>query len=356
MPLRLVRRPKSPNWIIRGTVRGIRVEESSGVVLANRRTAEEIRAKREAEILSESVFGRRATATFASAAVSYLQGGGEKRFLEPIIKHFGTTPLAQIGQDAIDRGARKLYPDASDATRNRQFYTPVSAVITHAARRGWCAPVLLERPRQSPGRTRWLRPAEAERLIAACGERLRPLVIFMLYTGARCGEALWLDWRNVDLQRRQVMFENTKNGDSRGVPLNQRVVAELANLQHREGEVFRRPDGFAYERPDDDDLADTSAGSRIKKAFAGACARAGIEDFTPHGCRHTWATWHYGANHDLGKLMALGGWKTPSQVWRYAHTNVDEHMDSIDALPGEIGGILGDKQNSELKTACTPKR
>src|SRR5580700_2564030 len=56
MPLRLVRRPKSPNWIIRGTVRGIRVEESSGVVLANRRAAEEIRAKREAEILSESVF------------------------------------------------------------------------------------------------------------------------------------------------------------------------------------------------------------------------------------------------------------------------------------------------------------
>ena len=47
--LRLVRRRKSPNWIIRGTVRGIRVEETTGT--SDRRFAEEIRAKRESETL-----------------------------------------------------------------------------------------------------------------------------------------------------------------------------------------------------------------------------------------------------------------------------------------------------------------
>src|SRR5258706_15244077 len=115
MPLTLVRRDWSSNWIIRGTLRGIRVEESTGVAAPRSqktppKIAEEIKAKREAEILAESVYGRRATATFASAALSYLQGGGATRFLDPIVEHFGTTPLAQIGQDAIDRGARKLYP------------------------------------------------------------------------------------------------------------------------------------------------------------------------------------------------------------------------------------------------------
>jgi integrase len=346
MPLKLVRRPKSPHWIMRGTVRGIRVEESTGT--GNTKAAEEIRAKREAEILAESIYGRRATATFAHAAVSYLENGGTKRFIEPTIRHFGTTPLAQIGQDAIDRAARNVYPDASDATRNRQFYTPVSAVMIHAARRGWCAPLILERPRQAPGRTRWLKLEEANCLIDACGEHLRPLVIFMFYTGARTGEALWLDWRNVDLVRAHVEFVKTKNGDRRGVPLHPRVVAALANLPHREDEVFRRPDGFPYERPDNDDLGDTSAGSRIKKAFGGACTRAGIEDFTPHGCRHTWATWHYVANRDLSALMRLGGWKTHSQVWRYAHTNVDEHKNSIDALPG---GNLGERRTEGVKLA-----
>lgn len=216
MPLKLVRRPKSPYWIIRGTLRGIRIEESTGV--SEKRAAEEIRAKREAEILAESVYGRRATVTFASAAVSYLEHGGSKRFLEPTIEYFGTTPLAKIDQDAIERGALKLYPDASDATRNRQFYTPTVAVITHAARRKWCERLVLQRPRRSQERTQWLRLQEAERLIVACNQHLRPLVIFMLYTGARSGEALWLDWRNV-VERRQVIFGDTKNGESRGVPL-----------------------------------------------------------------------------------------------------------------------------------------
>jgi integrase len=315
-----------------------------------KRAAEEIRAKREAEILAESIYGRRATATFASAAVSYLENGGSKRFLEAVIKHFGTTPLAQIDQDAIDRMARKLYPSASDATRNRQAYAPASAVMRHAARRGWCAPLLLERPDPSEERVRWLTLEEANRLIEGCNKHLRPLVIFLLYTGARAGEALWLDWRHVDLARAHVSFPKTKNGEARGVPLHARVVAALANLQHQEGEVFRRPDGLPYERPEKDDLDDTSAGTRISSAFAGACKRANIADFHPHDCRHTWATWHYAVNRDLGALQRLGGWKSVRMVMRYAHVNVDEHKHTIDRLPG---GNLGEDQADENKKPTT---
>jgi integrase len=284
--LRLVRRARSPNWIIRGTVRGIRVEESTGT--PKRRVAEEIRAKRESELLTQSVYGRRAACTFAEAALSYIEGGGSKRFLEPVVRYFETTPLARIDQEAIERGARKTYPGTSNATLDRQFFTPASAVLKHAAKRGWCAPLILERPAVSPPPIRWLTLEEANRLIEACGDHLRPLVVFMIYTGARAGEALWLDWRHVDLARRHVVFPKTKNGEARGVPLHDRALVALANLPHREGEVFRRPDGLPYERPKHPD--DTSAGSRIKRAFAGACSRAGIKDFSGHGCRHTWAT------------------------------------------------------------------
>jgi integrase len=181
MPIRIVRRAKSPNWIIRGTLRGIRIEESTGT--DNKKIAEEIRAKREAEILAQSIYGRRATATFAEAALSYLENGGNNRFLEEVLRYFGTTPLAKIDQDAIDVGARKVYPGASGATRDRQFYTPASAVIRHAARRGWCSQIVLERPEKPPGLVRWLTSEQAERLIAACGKHLRPLVIFLLYSG-----------------------------------------------------------------------------------------------------------------------------------------------------------------------------
>jgi integrase len=336
MPLDLKRRPKSPYWIIRGTLRGIRVEESTGT--RDKRIAEEIRAKREAEILALSVYGRRATATFAAAALSYLENGGSKRFTAPVISYFGTTPLIKIDQDELDRGAKKLYPNGGPATRNRQFYAIASAILHHAAKRGWCALPIIERPKLPDGRIRWLTIDEADRLITACSDHLRPLVIFMLYTGARAGEALWLDWRDVDLSRAHVQFPKTKNGDARGVPLHPRAVAALANLGGRNSsEVFRRPDGMPYERPKRSD--DTSAGSRIKTAFRAACRRAGIVDFHPHDCRHTWATWHYAKNRDLGGLMKLGGWKSERMVMRYAHVNVGELQHTIDKLPG---GNLGD--------------
>ena len=113
MPLKLNRRRGSPNWYIRGTVRGITVDESTGV--ADRSAAEAIRAQREWEFIQRSIFGRKATATFLEAAVAYMEAGGERRFLAPLIKHFGNQPLANIDQAAIDRAAKRLYPHAAPA-------------------------------------------------------------------------------------------------------------------------------------------------------------------------------------------------------------------------------------------------
>src|SRR6185436_15929690 len=238
MPLRLKRRPRSPHWIMRGTVRGIRVEESTFV--ASRTAAEEIRAKREAEIITQSVHGRSATASFAEAFNGYLETGGRRgtdgsrRFMAPILEYFQTTPLAAIDLAAIERVAKKLYPNASPQTRNRQVFSPVVAVLRHAAARRLCAMPIIARPQQPEGRIKWLKPNEAESLIAGASETLRVMVIFLLYTGARVGEALWLDWREVDLTRAHVTFPKTKNGEARGVPLHPRVIAALANLKHRE--------------------------------------------------------------------------------------------------------------------------
>ena len=312
MSLKLKRKRGSPNWYVRGTVRGIVVDESTRT--PERGAAESIRIKREAECLKASIFGRKATVSFLKAAVEYMDNKGERRFVGPLLAHFGTTPLANIDQAAIDRAAKILCPTAAPSTVNRQVHTPISAILKHAADRGWCGYRRVKRPAQPKGRTRWLSVDEAERLIEACSPHLRPLVIFLLYTGCRLAEGLYLDWRRVDLARAQVQFLETKNGDPRGVPLHPRVIAELQALKHREGAVFRRPDGKPYARKVD-------GGGQIKTAFKAACRRAGIADFTPHGLRHTWATWHYIANRDLTALMELGGWRSEKMVMRYTHVD-----------------------------------
>ena len=188
MSLKLARRHGSPNWYLRGTIRGVTVDESTGV--ADRKAAETIRAQREWEIIQASIHGRKATASFLEAAVAYMEAGGERRYLKRLIDHFGNLPLAKIDQAAIDKAAKALYPTTAASTLNRQVYTPISAVLKHGAARGLCEYRQIERPTQPKGRVRWITPAEADRLITASAAHLRPLVTFLLYTGARVSEAL----------------------------------------------------------------------------------------------------------------------------------------------------------------------
>ena len=331
MSLKLSRRHGSPNWYLRGTVRSVAVDESTGV--AHRQAAETIRSKREWEIIEASIHGRKATVTFLEAAVDYIEAGGERRYLKPLIDHLGITPLAKIDQGAIDRAADSLKPLAKNSTRDRQIYTPISAVLKRAAMRNLSDWRQIERPTQPKGRVRWIAPAEADRLIRACSPHMRPLVVFLFYTGARVSEAVYLEWPQVDLDRRQVQFLATKNGEARGVPLHPRVIQALERLPYRNGAVFRRSDGRPYERKAD-------GGGQIKTGFKGACKRAGCH-FHPHDCRHTWATWHYAANRDLVALMELGGWKSERMVLRYAHMNVAHLEKSVAALPWQKSGEPG---------------
>ena len=171
MPLKVFKRGRV--WWLRGTVRSVPVYESTKT--DKRPAAEEIRIQREAEILSRSIHGAAATASFSEAVVMYLEAGGERRYMQPLLDHFRSVPLAKIDQAAIDRAGRVLYPEAKPSTVNREVYTPMSAVLHFGAPRGLCDVPRIKRPKQPAGRVRWLQPDEAERLIDNCAPHLVPL-------------------------------------------------------------------------------------------------------------------------------------------------------------------------------------
>lgn len=339
MPLKVIERHGSKFLYLRGSVRGVAIDESTKVT--DRGQAEEIRAKREAEIIERQITGKKAHATFLEAAVSYMENGGERRFLERLISHFGSKSISHIGQSEVEAAARKLYPGASASTINRQVFTPVSAIMSHAAKRKLGDKPTFDRPAQPRGRIRWITYKEADKLIAGCAKHLAPLVTFLLYTGCRAGEAMSLQWREIDLERAHATFLDTKNGDRRGIPLHPRAISALEALKHREGHVFLSRGA----RP----FALTGAGGgQIKNGFAAACKRAGITDFRPHDCRHTWATWHYAANRDIAALMRLGGWRSTAMVLRYAHVNVEDLTDSVSRI-GENPGRRRQQSNEVLE-------
>jgi integrase len=325
MPLRLIppRKGWSPYYRVRGTYLGIYVDRSTKV--SRRATAHKMLQKWQREI-EAGEFAVPGEATFASAAVGYMQTGGERRFLAPLIEHFQNRPLSQIDQQAIDNAASSLYPNATAATRNRQVHTPVSAVMRRAG-----ANYNLNRPKGSAGtaRTTWLWPEEAERLFqeaTVIDIEFGSLLITLTYTGIRLGEALALQCRDIRLDEAFAYLPTSKNEEPRAVFLPPNVVEALRSHPrgiNRDEKVFRfAKTGHLYKL----------WRRAVKQATINLPPRSAF-----HILSHTWATWmrRY-AGLDTKGLVGTGRWKDDKSAARYQHVVVSEESRRANLLPGAI--------------------
>lgn len=340
MPLRVTRRKDTGALTITGTLEfpdGTRQRIRKRAQSDSPALAAEEAATLAAQLLRDAWHGeRRGARPFAAAVNSYLRAApraqGDKDRLHRILRILGDVPLSAIDQGAVNTLAEKLLrPGASPATLMRSIVIPLRAVMRHAHRQKWCDPPLFAAPKPTPGRTRYLLPAEAARLVAAAAPHLQPLLVFLLGTGARMAEAIELEWRDVDLAGARAIFWRTKTGARRVALLPPAVAAALAAIPAgrdgaRTGRVFRwrtiAPKDPKRARPRVADYADRGReqGGQIRTAWAGAIRRAGLDPaLTPHDCRHSWASWHYALHRDLLALKVEGGWSSVTLVERYAH-------------------------------------
>lgn len=358
MPLYVRKRAgTSVLWLI-GTIEGRRVRESTGT--SSPSLAEAKRAAREAQLFKEAVAGVRPTVSFARAVASYLKaetpGTTQQGVVDRLVKVLGAMPTRNISQLDCDRARDALCrPGAKASTVVRTVVSPLTAILRHSARRGWCEKPDLEWPEVQATQFSFFTPAQATALIDNMAGHAQPLVLFMLCTGVRIGEAIRLDWENVDLKGCRAIFweGQTKSGKRRIATLNPRIVAELSALPHRDGRVFRRDDGEPY------GLREGHA-EPIGSAWVTACHRAKLPgkaldpvpgkrrrlfkpEHTPHDCRHTFATWHYALHRDLLKLRHEIGWSSTIMVERYAHVMADGQEDAIREFWGlPVAGQLSD--------------
>lgn len=335
MPLKLVppKPGRTPFWKVRGTHLGVYVDRSTKA--SERKIAVRIKGKWEGEIERGS-YAEPGEPTFAGAAVTYMQAGGERRFLAPLIKHFGDKPLRLITQDVVDSAAHTLYPAATAATRNRQVYSPVSAILKRAGR-----DERFKRPIGGRGNSRldWLTPEQAADLFKAARNllpRFGALCVFLTYTGVRLSEALNLLPADLDLPAGRAFIRDTKNADPLMVHLPPVVVAELANLPMTHKRVF----GLAK-------------GGRIYTLLAEAAETAGItipDRVAFHIFRHTYGAWmrRYGGLDTAG-LVATKRWKSRQAAAVYEHVDVTAEAKKADLLPVRNPGKSRRALNRSLK-------
>ena len=238
--LRPPRQGQTPNYEIRGTYLGVRVERSAGTPRRPVAVAQLRKLERDIETGAwPPARAGQGEPTFLSAAVSYMQQGGERRYMKPLISHFGETPLSAIDQQAIDHAGLALRPGVTGATRNRTIYTPVQAVLRHAG-----VKLPIRRPKGAKGevRTAFLSPEDASAIAAAAHPDLRILLDFLLYTGCRLGEALALTWDDMRLEEGLAWVRTSKNGDPRTILLRKDLRESLAPLRGA-GRVFKHHQG-----------------------------------------------------------------------------------------------------------------
>lgn len=313
MPLKLKKRGRV--WHAHGTVCGEAIRQSTKTT--DRKRAEAIARRWEREIEDRHAYGVQHRMGFAEAAEAYLEHG-EDRFMARVVAAFMDTPLRDIDQAALDRAARKAYPDAKPSTMNRQFYTPFIAVMNYAAEQGWRPQRKWRRPAQPEGRTDWRTPEDIEALIEAAPDHVGRAVIILAGTMMRATEAVALDARDVAGDGSRVTLWQTKGGYARSVEPLSRARQTLTALPP--GPVLRQRDGLAWHAYD-----------ALNLALKRAAKAAGLPPLSCHVLRHTGATWRYALDPDLPRLMAAGGWKSPSMVFRYTHASSRDLADRLEA-------------------------
>src|SRR5882762_1206412 len=219
MPLKLIEPSKvrrTPYFAIRGTYLGIYVDRSTKT--SERRQANKI-LKGWEEQIERGEHGKPAVVeeapkeemSFAGAAVAYMNAGGERRFLTQAIKELGRLALSKIDQAEINAAAVRAFPKGTAAYRNRNFYTPVSAVLKHVGDER-----KIKRPKGWRGKrhTSWLEPDQAFALFAAADTLDAEFGLFLrylCYTGMRLGEALKVRLRHIRIDRQTIYLPETKN-------------------------------------------------------------------------------------------------------------------------------------------------
>jgi integrase len=242
--------------------------------------------------------------------------GGKADFIR--LKALARRPIAKLNMVSLtpqkiaqhrDERLKEIAP--ATVIRELSYF---SSIISFA-RKEWGINInnpvaLVARPKNPQGRSRILNANETNALFEALkptGRRsiwMLPLVRLALETAMRRSELLGLRWESIDLGRRTIFLQLTKNGTSRIVPLSTHALQILAQMpRNLDGRVF----------PVTHEV--------VSQAFNRARKQAGVKDVRFHDLRHMAITRLAEKLPNLIELSAVSGHKSLSMLKRYYHPN-----------------------------------
>lgn len=301
---------------------------------------------------------KESTTTFNQLCATYAENHkNQKSFhcskqylLAQVQEHFGEKYLSQISYYELEsyRNRRLETPVPGGKKRTPAAVNREMALISHLLSKAVEWELLENSPfkgklklKEDNCREHFLNDQEAKALLKACDDLkthspyLRPLVETALLTGMRRGELLSLKWEQI--KGGLIQLTETKSGKPRKIPVNVRLEGVLKELRQRNGlkseYVFCDPQGRRMHE--------------VKRSFASACKRAGLDGFRFHDLRHSFASALVKANVNLKVVQELLGHASLTMTMRYSHLAEGELHQAVALLNG-IGNDTGEAVDTTL--------
>jgi integrase len=182
------------------------------------------------------------------------------------------------------------------------------------------------KPRPAEGKTRILSAHEEAALLLASPAWLRPVVHLMVWQALRIGEVCALRWEDIDCDTLRLTIARSvddqgrvgtpKSGKAATIRLTASAAALLRELPANGKWVFPA-------------LADEPVRpAYVRRAFDAAVRRAGLEDVTPHTCRHTSVSRLANSpGVSLARVQSFARHATLKMTERYMHPVEDPAQD-----------------------------
>ena len=312
---------RGKTWHIDIQHEGRRIRESTRTT--DKKVAQRHHDNRRAELWATPCAGT--TRTWLDACTAWLTAAERSASDKYSLRALNATYPDRTLDDCTPESFADVLDKKSAATFNR--YRAIIVAILNGAD----TKVKLPTRKVKQGRLRFLTSDEWARLHTELPDYLKPIAAFAIATGLRQKNITHLRWNEVDLARSVlwVHADQAKGGKPIGIPLAAEAVAVLRSQAGKHDDWV-----FPYKGRG---RKEGGPVTKIKTAWQLAMERAGLGhferwedaagnkhkkwngDFTFHGLRHTWASWHVMAGTPLEVLQKLGAWEDPRMVQNYAH-------------------------------------
>lgn len=295
-----------------------------------------------------------------------------ENMVTPIISYFGKKKqLAQVSVEDIKKFIRYLNTEGKtkDGTSYSKstighIYKALKSILEYAKRIRYVKenPCDYLSQKDKPHREKkpvdFLTPNEAKTFLQCLeseGIFWKTFMNILLFCGLRRGEAVGLQWGDVDKDKmtltvarnvtadknapEKYIVTTPKTGVGRTVPLSPKLLMLLADLKHEREEHFGAklfPSAYIFSRDDDPGKPIyPTVPTRWQKRFV---QRHGLRDVSPHDLRHSAATLSLAAGADMKNVQTLLGHADVSTMLEfYAGTLQETQRETMTKIESLIG-------------------